>query len=866
MRLCLNMIVKNEAHVIRRCLASVRDHVDYWVIVDTGSTDGTQSIIKEFLKEIPGELHERPWVDFGHNRTEALNLAKSKSDYLLFIDADEYLKIPEGFLWPENPIADAYWLDVNYGNLTYSRCSIVKTTKNWRWEGVLHEYLTSTPDDAVKDKIRGPAVIVTHDGARAKDPDTYKKDVYVLKKALEKEPNNHRYQFYLAQSYRDSGDIENAIIAYRERVNLGGWDEEVWYSKYQIAQLYARKKSDPAIIQHHYLSAYQFRPTRAEPLYALARYHRDRGENYLAYIYSQQAAILPFPSDLLFVEHNIYHWAALDELAVSASYADNLEKGKVAIAQLIRDKKYPESEHQRMIQNYNFYFPGETQCPVCSSNVSTKYKDTPYWICKTCDAWFQSPMTEKVYHADHENPVDEMSDQERQVNLNIARWAFTDILQSKPGKTLDIGSRLPVMASGLASHGCDAWGIDGEPSKDAMGVKMIVADFESWDAIEHEGTFDLITMVHVFEHMYKPRVALEKIKKLLKPTGTLFIRSPDHEVPGFERDLTLGHYTIHPFFHSIKSIQECCKGIFNIKDSYPLYPGQRDTLFTPIKTESVITLNRPGAIGDILMTLNMIPKLREKYDRVRYACHPSYASKAMLANVMFAAGVNEIVNNVPQDAINLIGYPLKDDYPEKPMKRHLLDYFADEMGVARSQLRLPMPDRPCDAPSVPYATLQIKAGWSKYKEWPKENWLKVISQLDFPVVFIDEESGRTLDHSIALIANATMHMGIDSFGNHLTHYIWVDAKGNDHQTKGVIIFGSTQAEASGYEHNTNLTTHLNCQPCFRENPSMSRYSRGPCVNPPRDSYDSDILPACMSAIDVDMVVSAVKEKWEECNK
>ncbi len=68
----LCMIVKNEVSVIERCLASVRPWLDFWLIVDTGSTDGTQAKILEVMADMPGELHERPWRNFGANRTEAI--------------------------------------------------------------------------------------------------------------------------------------------------------------------------------------------------------------------------------------------------------------------------------------------------------------------------------------------------------------------------------------------------------------------------------------------------------------------------------------------------------------------------------------------------------------------------------------------------------------------------------------------------------------------------------------------------------------------------------------------------------------------------------------------------------------------------
>ena len=84
----LVMIVKDEAKFIERCLASVKPLISRWLIVDTGSTDGTQALIKKTMKKIPGELLEREWVDFGTNRTEALELARGTAEWTLELDAD----------------------------------------------------------------------------------------------------------------------------------------------------------------------------------------------------------------------------------------------------------------------------------------------------------------------------------------------------------------------------------------------------------------------------------------------------------------------------------------------------------------------------------------------------------------------------------------------------------------------------------------------------------------------------------------------------------------------------------------------------------------------------------------------------------
>src|ERR1700730_6382681 len=90
--ICLVMIVKNESGVIERCLNSARPHIDSWIIVDTGSDDDTCERVERTLIEVPGRLEHRPFVNFGHNRTELMELAyRQRSDWLLLLDADMVL-------------------------------------------------------------------------------------------------------------------------------------------------------------------------------------------------------------------------------------------------------------------------------------------------------------------------------------------------------------------------------------------------------------------------------------------------------------------------------------------------------------------------------------------------------------------------------------------------------------------------------------------------------------------------------------------------------------------------------------------------------------------------------------------------------
>jgi glycosyltransferase involved in cell wall biosynthesis len=359
------MIVRNEVGVIERCLDSVRPFIQRWVIVDTGSTDGTQDLARQRLAELPGQLHQRPWRDFGHNRSEALALARDHADYLLVIDADEELTAEPGFRIPDL-VGDMYMIPCRRTDsaTTWFRATIVKAALRWRYEGAVHEYLTCD-EPHVREKLGGLMVHSHPDGSRNADPQRkYATDALMLERALLDDPQNTRHVFYLAQSYRDADQPERAIARYERRVEMGGWHEEVWYAMFQIAVLKLRLRHDFPSVMAAYLRAYQYYPARAEPLCALATHFRSTREWALAEVFAREAASKPPPEDLLFVDDGVYQWRALDELAIATYYTGKLRESAELNQRLLLAGKLPASERPRIEANLAFSTGGLGGGPI----------------------------------------------------------------------------------------------------------------------------------------------------------------------------------------------------------------------------------------------------------------------------------------------------------------------------------------------------------------------------------------------------------------------------------------------------------------------------------------------------------------------
>jgi hypothetical protein len=359
----LCMIAKNEMRVMRRCIESVLPILDYVLVVDTGSDDGTQSVVRHILasRNIPGEVVEEPWQDFAFNRTFALRKLQERThiDYSLMIDADQVVLFEPDFSAQQFKAElkhDIYDVKLITGSIEYFVPNLVSNRVDVSYKGVLHEY-REIPAGCSRGKASGLRIEERHDSARSRDPHKFQHDAAVLEKVLQTETDPFsiaRYKFYLAQCYKDSGDAERALTSYLERAELGFWDEEVFLSLYYAAKMKETLKHPESEIIQTYLRAHQVCPRRAEALHGAARYCRISGNHEQGYALAKQALFQPCPDGGLFVERWIYDHGLLDELSVLAYWSGRYAESLAGCMRLLEEGKIPADEHERIRRNADF--------------------------------------------------------------------------------------------------------------------------------------------------------------------------------------------------------------------------------------------------------------------------------------------------------------------------------------------------------------------------------------------------------------------------------------------------------------------------------------------------------------------------------
>jgi glycosyltransferase involved in cell wall biosynthesis len=405
-------IVRNESKNMVRLLDSLLDIIDYVSIVDTGSTDNTIQVIKNWLTKhnVPGTIHQEPFKNFGYNRTHSTKMAKKtypQADYLLLSDADFVWKVDVGNKFNKKLLfAHQYSVTQRSHDLAYTNIRLLSNQVDWVCEGVTHEYWAPAP---VQSTYKGPIVnhhlttieIVDLEDGGCKS-DKYERDERLLELDLQNpdlaEFLKIRYSFYLAQTYKCLQKFDKSIAMYHQRISYGGWDEEIYMSYYQMGIAYemwktmiiyaidnimdksVKTKQEEAYLSKWnpnnlsvdelkvltveyineaikwHITAWEFRKTRCESLAKAVILLRDIYKHEEAYKYCHIARKIPLSKDTLFVEPLTYDsWFYDYELSINCFYLQKIEEGQKVCLKLL-EKEDLKPEVRASVENHcNFY-------------------------------------------------------------------------------------------------------------------------------------------------------------------------------------------------------------------------------------------------------------------------------------------------------------------------------------------------------------------------------------------------------------------------------------------------------------------------------------------------------------------------------
>jgi glycosyltransferase involved in cell wall biosynthesis len=373
------IMMKNEEKRLHVTLESVVGNVDSIVVYDTGSTDNTLTILKEFSKKhkIPLRLKEGVFVNFSESRNILIDFADTFDDidFILFMDVNDELR--EGkklkkFAEEEmNSKNNAYLMCQHWFSGTYNKYfnnRFIKARKGWRYQGSIHEWLCG---DNVKDPLvckMNDDIVLYQDRTQDDDKSSKRfiKDKELLLIDYNKNPEEPRTLFYLAQTYACLTDKEEAFYYYKLRSEVEGFQEEKFHAFLKCGDLSEKLKHDWYTSFSFYMKALEH-SDRVEPLIKIAEHYKMNNKWKLAYTFVKLACSLNYPTDaILFVDKYSYDYTRWHLMGVIAYYCGEYADGKNACIKAIEAGLNTEIDKR----NLEFYEKKENELSDIITNIN----------------------------------------------------------------------------------------------------------------------------------------------------------------------------------------------------------------------------------------------------------------------------------------------------------------------------------------------------------------------------------------------------------------------------------------------------------------------------------------------------------------
>ena len=312
---CYTMIVKNAGSLIEKVLLDNKRFIDRWCILDTGSTDGTQEIIKRVLKNKKGTLYEEPFVDFKVSRNRCLELAGTSCKFIMMLDDTYSIRGDLRNFLNEirgDQFSDSFSLLIQSEDNEYYSNRIIKSKTGLRYIHRIHEVIDNNNNVNVT-VPKNKAIIFDNrsEYMETRTMDRKQFDLQLLFQELKEFPDDPRSLYYIAQTYGCIGDEVNKAKYFELRIShpVEGYVQEKIDSYFELARCYNFKINSFTrkpltkpltteqwqVCERLYNSAYSLDKTRPDSLYFIAIHYYLEGNHRVAYDFMKQAFLVGYP-------------------------------------------------------------------------------------------------------------------------------------------------------------------------------------------------------------------------------------------------------------------------------------------------------------------------------------------------------------------------------------------------------------------------------------------------------------------------------------------------------------------------------------------------------------------------------------------